>query len=87
MIREKPRGFGAIFWDLIGFMIFFFWKMRVPIPQACGPVVLLVHHGPAPLLRLELLRSSASGRFGARGHRPRVRGHSGGVREPFGGLT
>jgi hypothetical protein len=23
MIREKPRGFGAIFWHLIGFMIFF----------------------------------------------------------------
>jgi hypothetical protein len=46
--------------------------------------VLSVHHGPAPLLRLELLRSSAFGRSRARGHRLRVRGGGGGVGEPAG---
>jgi hypothetical protein len=88
VISEKPRGFGAICWDLIGNIIYFFyWKMCGPIPRACGPGVLSVHHGPAPLLHLKLLRSSASGRSGARGHRLTVQGGGRGFGEPFGGLT
>jgi hypothetical protein len=61
--------------------------MRGPIPRARGPIVLSDHHGPTPLLHSELLRSSASGRSGARGHWLRVRGGGGGVGEPFGGLS
>jgi hypothetical protein len=55
--------------------------MRGPIPRARGPVVLSVPHGPAPLLRSELLRSPAFGRSRARGLRLRVQGGGGGVGE------
>jgi hypothetical protein len=62
-------------------------KIEHQVHGSGGPAVLLVHHGPTPLLRSELPESSASGQFEARGHRLRVPGGEGGVGEPFGGLT
>jgi hypothetical protein len=61
---QNSGGSLQILQDLQYNELFFYWKMRGPIPRVRGPVVLSVDHGPEQWSGGGLTRAHAQGRSG-----------------------